>query len=85
LHNASTRGGIGRTRVRVNNVVTFDMPGDFTPIAVVAAFTDPAVRDTMTRQGDTIAISTPEQARTAFRSEPAKHAALVKKAGIEPR
>ncbi len=53
--------------------------------AVVAAFADPAVRDAMTKQGNTIAIGTPEQAQAAFRSELAKYAALVKKAGIEPQ
>lgn len=51
--------------------------------AVVSAFNDPAVKETMARQGNTIAISTPEQATAAFRSELAKYAALVKKAGLE--
>jgi tripartite-type tricarboxylate transporter receptor subunit TctC len=51
--------------------------------AVVAAFNDPAVRETMARQGNTIAISTPEQAAQAFRRELVKYAALVKKAGLE--
>ena len=37
----------------------------------------------MARQGNTIAISTPEQASAAFRRELAKYAALVKKAGLE--
>lgn len=53
--------------------------------AVVAAFNDPVVKDTMARQGNTIAISTPEQAQAAFRRELAKYAALVKKAGLEPQ
>lgn len=53
--------------------------------AVVAAFADPAVKDTMAKQGNTIAISTPEQAQTAFRRELAKYAALVKKVGLEPQ
>ncbi len=53
--------------------------------AVVAAFADPAVRETMAKQGNTIAIGTPEQAQAAFRSELVKYAALVKKAGIEPQ
>ncbi|VTU33977.1 Bug family tripartite tricarboxylate transporter substrate binding protein [Variovorax sp. PBL-E5] len=52
--------------------------------AVVAAFADPAVKQAMTHQGNTIAISTPEQAQASFRSEMTKYAALVKKAGIEP-
>lgn len=51
--------------------------------AVVAAFNDPAVKETMAKQGNTIAISTPEQAAQAFRRELAKYAALVKKAGLE--
>ena len=53
--------------------------------AVVAAFADPAVKEAMAKQGNTINISTPEQAQAAFRSELAKYAALVKKAGIEPQ
>ncbi|MEJ8847789.1 Bug family tripartite tricarboxylate transporter substrate binding protein [Variovorax rhizosphaerae] len=52
--------------------------------AVVAAFADPAVKQAMDSQGNTINIGTPEQAQAAFRSEMAKYAALVKKAGIEP-
>ncbi|MBK6006124.1 tripartite tricarboxylate transporter substrate binding protein [Ramlibacter ginsenosidimutans] len=53
--------------------------------AVVAAFNDPAVKEAMARQGNTINISTPEQAQVAFRSEMAKYAALVKKVGLEPQ
>jgi tripartite-type tricarboxylate transporter receptor subunit TctC len=53
--------------------------------AVVAAFADPAVKDTMAKQGNTIQISTTEQAQAAFRSELAKYAALVKKVGLEPQ
>jgi len=53
--------------------------------AVVAAFADPAVKESMAKQGNTINISTTEQAQTAFRRELAKYAALVKKAGIEPQ
>ena len=51
--------------------------------AVVAAFNDPAVKDTMAKQGNTINISTPEQATQSFRRELLKYAALVKKAGLE--
>ena len=51
--------------------------------AVTAAFNDPAVKETMAKQGNTIAISTPEQATAAFRRELAKYAQLVKKAGLE--
>ncbi|MCC2674519.1 MAG: tctC [Ramlibacter sp.] len=53
--------------------------------AVVAAFNDPVVKDTMAKQGNTIQIGTPEQAQSAFRSELAKYAALVKKVGLEPQ
>ena len=53
--------------------------------AVVAAFADPGVKEAMAKQGNTINISTPEQAQTAFRRELAKYAVLVKKAGIEPQ
>jgi len=53
--------------------------------AVVAAFADPAVKDSMAKQGNTISISTPEQAQAAFRRELAKYAALVKKVGLEPQ
>jgi tripartite-type tricarboxylate transporter receptor subunit TctC len=51
--------------------------------AVVAAFGDPAVKEAMARQGNTIHIGTPEAAQAFFRSELAKYARLVKKAGIE--
>ena len=53
--------------------------------AVVAAFNDPTVKDTMAKQGNTINISSTEQAQRAFRSEMARYAALVKKVGIEPQ
>ena len=53
--------------------------------AVVAAFADPVVKETMAKQGNTIAISTPEQAQVAFRQELAKYAALVKKVGLQPQ
>lgn len=53
--------------------------------AVVAAFADPAVKEAMAKQGNTIRISTPEEAQAAFRSELAKYAALVKKVGLEPQ
>ena len=51
--------------------------------ALVAAFADPVVKDTMAKQGNTIAISTSEFAQSYFRSEKVKYAKLVKKAGIE--
>jgi tripartite-type tricarboxylate transporter receptor subunit TctC len=53
--------------------------------ALVQAFNDPTVKETMAKQGNTIAISTPEHAQRAFRSEMERFAALVKKAGIEPQ
>ena len=53
--------------------------------AVVAAFNDPAVKEAMAKQGNTIRISTTEQAQAAFRSELEKYAALVKKVGLEPQ
>jgi len=53
--------------------------------AVVAAFNDPTVKDAMAKQGNTIAISSPEQAQAAFRKEMAKYAALAKKVGLEPQ
>ncbi len=52
--------------------------------AVVAAFADAAVKDTMAKQGNTINIGSVEQAQSGFRTELAKYAALVKKAGIQP-
>ena len=39
----------------------------------------------MAKQGNTIRIGTPEQAQSEFKSELAKYASLVKKAGIEPQ
>jgi tripartite-type tricarboxylate transporter receptor subunit TctC len=51
--------------------------------AVVAAFADPAVKEAMARQGNTINVSTTEFAQQYFRSEKDKYAKLVKQAGIE--
>ena len=51
--------------------------------ALVAAFNDPAVKEAMTKQGNTISISTSDFAQSYFRSEREKYAKLVKKAGIE--
>jgi tripartite-type tricarboxylate transporter receptor subunit TctC len=53
--------------------------------ALVTAFADPAVKEAMAKQGNTISISTPEQAQAAFRRELQKYAALVKKVGLEPQ
>jgi tripartite-type tricarboxylate transporter receptor subunit TctC len=51
--------------------------------AVVQAFNDPAVKETMAKQGNVIMIQPPDKAAAFFRSELAKYAALVKKAGVE--
>jgi tripartite-type tricarboxylate transporter receptor subunit TctC len=53
--------------------------------AVAAAFNDPAVKEAMAKQGNTIDVSTPENAQAAFHTELAKYAALVKKVGLEPQ
>lgn len=53
--------------------------------AVVAAFADPAVKEAMAKQGNTINISTTEQAQAAFRSELQRFAALTKRVGLEPQ
>lgn len=52
---------------------------------LVAAFNDPAVKETMAKQGNSINISSPEQAQAAFKSEMVKYAVLVKKAKLEPQ
>ena len=51
--------------------------------AVHATFADPTVRETMAKQGNTINVSTPEYAAQFFRTEKAKYAKLVQKAGLE--
>jgi tripartite-type tricarboxylate transporter receptor subunit TctC len=53
--------------------------------ALVAAFNDATVKDTMAKQGNTIAISSAEQAQRLFRSEMERFASLVRKVGIEPQ
>jgi tripartite-type tricarboxylate transporter receptor subunit TctC len=53
--------------------------------AIVAAFADPVVKDTMAKQGNTINISTSDEAQAAFRRELLKYATLVKKVGLEPQ
>lgn len=50
--------------------------------AVAAAFAEPGVKEAMAKQGNVIAVGTPEQAQAFFRSELARYARLVKKAGI---
>ena len=51
--------------------------------AVVAAFADPVVSEAMARQGNVINVGSPEAAKDFFRTEMAKYARLVRKAGIE--
>ena len=53
--------------------------------AFTTAFATPEVKQAMARQGNTIAIGTPQQAQAWFRSELVKYAALVKKAGVQPQ
>jgi tripartite-type tricarboxylate transporter receptor subunit TctC len=53
--------------------------------AVAAAFAAPEVKDAMAKQGNTIAVSTPEYAGQFIRSEMTKYAAIVKKIGLEPQ
>lgn len=53
--------------------------------AIVAAFNDPAVKEAMAKQGNSIHITSPEQAARIFRSELERFAKLVKKVGIEPQ
>ena len=45
----------------------------------------PEVKEAMAKQGNTIAMTSPEEAQAFFRSELAKYAALVKKSGLEPQ
>ncbi|MBL8352320.1 MAG: tripartite tricarboxylate transporter substrate binding protein [Burkholderiaceae bacterium] len=51
--------------------------------AVAAAFADPEVKEAMARQGNVINVRPAEAAMPFFRSELAKYAAIVKKAGVE--
>lgn len=53
--------------------------------ALVAAFNDPQVKEAMAKQGNTIAIGTPEEAQAAFKRELAKYALIVKKVGLTPQ
>ena len=53
--------------------------------AVVAAFNDDAVKAAMAKQGNTIRVTSTEQAQAEFRTEREKYAALVKKVGLEPQ
>jgi tripartite-type tricarboxylate transporter receptor subunit TctC len=53
--------------------------------AFTSAFNTPELKETMAKQGNTIAMTSPEAAQVFFRTELAKYAALVKKAGLEPQ
>jgi tripartite-type tricarboxylate transporter receptor subunit TctC len=53
--------------------------------AFVAGFQDPAVKESMAKQGNTINISTPQQAQATFKRELTKYGALAKKVGLEPQ
>lgn len=50
--------------------------------AIVSAFSTGEVKEAMARQGNTIVLSSSEAAASYFKSELARYAALVKKAGI---
>jgi tripartite-type tricarboxylate transporter receptor subunit TctC len=51
--------------------------------AVVTAFADPAVKETMAKMGNVINVQPADKAMPFFRSEMARYAQLVKKAGVE--
>jgi tripartite-type tricarboxylate transporter receptor subunit TctC len=51
--------------------------------AVVAAFNDPEVKEAMAKQGNVIDVGPTDKAMPFFRSELAKYAQIVKKAGVE--
>jgi tripartite-type tricarboxylate transporter receptor subunit TctC len=51
--------------------------------AVVTAFADPAVKEAMARMGNVINVAPADKAMPFFRSEMARYAQLVKKAGVE--
>jgi tripartite-type tricarboxylate transporter receptor subunit TctC len=51
--------------------------------AVVAAFADAEVKEAMAKQGNVINVGPADKAMPFFRSELAKYAQIVKKAGIE--
>ena len=51
--------------------------------SIVTAFNDPEVKDAMAKQGNVISVAPADKAMPFFRSERAKYAQLVKKAGVE--
>ncbi|TAG77744.1 MAG: tripartite tricarboxylate transporter substrate binding protein [Burkholderiales bacterium] len=52
-------------------------------LAFAAAFNTPEVKDAMAKQGNTIAVQTPEFTASFFVSEMEKYAKLVKQAGVK--
>ena len=62
-------------------------PADVSRIreALVKAFDDPDVKAAMLKQGNVIDVSTSEAAASRFPVEFAKHADLVRKAGLQPQ
>jgi tripartite-type tricarboxylate transporter receptor subunit TctC len=51
--------------------------------AVAVAYADPAVKEWMAKQGNTIKVSTPDEAQASIRRDLAKYAALAKKINLE--
>ena len=51
--------------------------------AIVTAFNEPEVKDAMVKQGNVISVGPADKAMPFFRSEMARYAKLVKKAGVE--
>ncbi|MEO5845741.1 MAG: tripartite tricarboxylate transporter substrate-binding protein [Caldimonas sp.] len=51
--------------------------------ALVTAFNDAEVKEAMAKQGNVISVGPADKAMSFFRSERAKYAVLVKKAGVE--
>lgn len=51
--------------------------------AVLSAFADPGVKESMAKMGNVINVAPADQAMPFFRSEMARYAKLVKKAGVE--
>ena len=52
--------------------------------AFTVAIDDPALRETLVKQGNTVRVSTPEEANVVFKGDLSKYAQLARKAGVEP-
>lgn len=50
----------------------------------VAAFDNPQVKQAMSKQGNTIEVSTPEQATATFKNDLTRYERLVRKTGVQP-